>query len=188
MKKIERLVAFDFDGTIMNTPMPDEGKSMWEKFHGKKFMYKGWWSKPESLDLNCLKIYPFPNVLNRFENAKSNTNTYVIILTSRMDKLRPNVQAILDVYNIRVDKLDMKYCNKTKGEKILDYVDELPNLTEICVYDDRESDIASYQSIVDMLPKKIKFNIYMVNNDNIILMNPSKSFLYRIFRGFKKLF
>jgi hypothetical protein len=169
---IKRLAAFDFDGTLINSPEKETGKVAWSEKMGQPHPYPGWWGRPESLDLTIFDIKPFPSVLNQLHKEQSTPDTYVIILTSRMEKLRPQVQAVLDVNKIHVNKLDMKRSEKTKGQKILDYINQLPDLTEINVYEDRDTDIESYESIRVMIPDKIKFNIYFASNGTLKLLKP----------------
>jgi len=167
---IRRLIAFDFDSTLMNSPEQGNGVQLWQDKMGYQFPYKGWWGRPESLDLNVFDIKPFPNVLKELEREVSTPNTYVIILTSRQEKLRPQLEAVLNKNNIHVDKVDMKRIEKNKGERILEYVEQFPDLQEICVYDDRDSDIQSYIGIKGVVPQNINFKIYLVVNDNISLI------------------
>jgi hypothetical protein len=167
---INRLVVMDFDGTLVSSIMPEEGKKVYELYYKKPFPWKGWWSKPESLDLNIFDIKPFPEILNILNKEKSKPDTYVVILTSRLEKLRPYVQAVLDKNNIRVDKLDMKYNEKTKGQKVLDYIQNFPNLTEINVYDDKESDILSYKEIEFQITENIIFKIFLTTNGHLNLV------------------
>ena len=178
--KIKQLFLFDFDGCIIDSIMPDEGKKIWEKEYNKKFPHVGWWSKPESLDINIFNIKPFQSVLNILKKETNKSDTYVIILTSRLEKLRPYVQNVLDINNIHVNRLDMKKNEKTKGNKILDYVQKFPNLKEINTYDDMESNIQSYKEIQDKIPKKIKFNIFLTNEGKINQVNESKNNLLNI--------
>jgi flavorubredoxin len=46
-----------------------------------------------------------------------------------------------------------------------------PNLKEITVCDDREKDIKSYRDIIDKLPEKIKFNIYLATDGKLTLLD-----------------
>ena len=163
-----RLCVFDFDGTLINSPMPEDGKKMWEKHYGIPFKYPGWWGRPESLDLNVFDIKAFPKVQNILNKDVSTPDTYTIVLTSRQEKLRPLLQKILDVNNIHVDKLDMKYDERTKGQKILDYIKNFPDLIEINVYEDKEDQITSYKEIKNQIPENIKFNIYIANQGILI--------------------
>lgn len=167
---IKRLAAFDFDGTLIDSPEKEQGKLLWAERTGQPYPYQGWWGKPESLDLNIFDIKPFSTVLHQLNREQSIPDTYVIVLTSRMEKLRPQVQAVLDKNNIHVDKLDMKYDWKDKGRKILDYIQKFPDLEEINVYDDMEEHIIAYNTIKDTIPKNITFNIYHSNKGNIALI------------------
>ena len=166
---IKRLAAFDFDGTLMNSPEKEEGKLLWAEKTGEPYPYQGWWGRPESLDLNVFDIKPFSTVFHQLQKEQSTPDTYVIVLTSRQEKLRPQVQAVLDKNNIHVDKLDMKYDWKDKGRKILDYIQSFPDLEEISVYDDMEEHIVAYEAIKAQLPENIILNIYRANKGNIAL-------------------
>lgn len=166
---IKRLAAFDFDGTLMNSPEKEEGKIEWQEKTGQPYPHLGWWGRPESLDLNVFDIKPFPTVLHQLKREQSQPDTFVIVLTSRQEKLRSQVQAVLDANDIHVDKLDMKYDWKDKGQKILNYIKQFPDLTEINVYDDMEEHIIAYEAIKAQLPENIVLNIYHANKGNIAL-------------------
>ena len=166
---ITRLCAFDFDGTLIDSPQKESGKIQWSEKMGKPYSYQGWWGRPESLDLNIFDIKTFPKVLSLLNKDILTPATYTIVLTSRQEKLRPQVQGVLDANNIHVDKLDMQRDQRTKGQKILDYTKKFPDLREINVYDDKGTDILSYENIKNQLPKGIKFNVYLANEGNIAL-------------------
>ena len=167
---ITKLAVFDGDGTLLDTPEPDEGKKQWSDTKGMKYPHIGWWSKPESLDLNVFDIGTFPEIERLLNTENNHPNTYVVLLTSRMEKLRPQFEDILDKNRIRVDKLDMQKDNRSKGQKILDYIKEFPELKQIDVYDDRDKEIESYRSIVNQIPEHITFNIFFVNEGKISLV------------------
>ncbi len=166
---IKRLAAFDFDGTLINSPEKEEGKIQWQEKTGHPYPHMGWWGRPESLDLNVFDIKPFPIVLHQLEREQSIPDTFVIVLTSRQEKLRPQVQAVLDANNIHVDKLDMKYDWKDKGQKILNYIKQFPDLVEINVYDDMEEHIIAYDAIRSQMPEGISFNVYHANKGDLVL-------------------
>jgi hypothetical protein len=89
-----------------------------------------------------------------------------------VEKLRPQVQAVLDANHIQVHKLDMKRSEKTKGQKILHYISQYPTLTEINIYEDMDTDIESYESIRVMIPDTITFNIYFASKGTLKLLRP----------------
>jgi len=187
---ISRLSVFDFDGTLINSPEPERGKILWSERTGRPYPYAGWWGRPESLDLDVFDIKPFPTILNQLRREIATPNTYVMVLTSRMEKLRPQVEAILDKNNIHVDKIDMKRAEGNKGIKILRYVEQMPDLKVINVYDDRETDLVAYEAIRSEIPNGIEFNIYAVDNDKLVLTETSRSgnLLYIIMEEIKKIF
>ena len=49
---IKKLICFDFDDTLCHTLKPEEGKVIWKEKFGTDWPHRGWWSKPETLDLD----------------------------------------------------------------------------------------------------------------------------------------
>ncbi len=173
--KIKRLCVMDFDDTLISSPTPDIGKPMWEKYYNKPYPYQGWWGRPESLDLEVFDIKPFPSVLSQLKKEQVTPNTYVMVLTSRMEKLRPQVEAVLNKNNIHVNKVEMKRAEGDKGIKLLRYVEQNPDLKVINVYEDRDTDIASYEAIRNQIPEGIEFNIYVANQGTLALTESSRN-------------
>ena len=171
---MKRLIIFDLDGTLMNTFDPIVGKPMWEKYYNEKFPYKGWWGRKESLDADVFDIKPFPNVLRKLKKEQEISGTQVIILTSRMEKLRSEVEKILNLNDIVVDDVLLKKGNKGKGDVILDIVKYNPDLEEIIVYDDYMNKdkvkIKEYIEIKDKLSDNIKYVLYYVENGKISML------------------
>jgi hypothetical protein len=184
---VKRLAAFDFDGTLMNSPEKEMGAIQWQEKTGQPYPHQGWWGRPESLNLNVFDIKPFPSVFAQLKKEQATPDTYVIVLTSRQEKLRPYVQAVLDANHIHVDKLDMKDGWKDKGQKILDYIRQFPDLVEVSVYDDMEEHIVAYNSIREQIPNNITFNVYSVNQGNLALMESNHKLLNIIVDEIQKL-
>lgn len=174
MNMITRLAVFDFDGTLIDSPEPEMGKAQWSEKMGKPYPHLGWWGKPESLDLNVFDIKPFPSVLLQLKKELSTPNTYVIILTSRIEKLRPQVEAVLAANKIKVDRVDMKRVEEDKGVKVMRYLQQLPYLKTINVYEDRDTDLASYENIRNQMPEGIEFNLYVANHGTLSLTESSR--------------
>jgi hypothetical protein len=184
---IKRLAVFDFDGTLIDSPEPENGKQFWQDKMGRPYPYSGWWGRPESLDLDVFEIKPFPSVLNQLKREQSTPNTYVVILTSRMEKLRAEVQAVLDANEIVVDKLDMKRAEGDKGIKVLRYLSAFPTLEEINVYEDRDIDFEAYERIKTKLPGDITFNIYKADHGKLSLLEVEIKLLNMINEEIQKL-
>ena len=167
----KRLIIFDLDGTLCDTPEPNTGKKLWEKHYNKPFPHKGWWGRKESLDTDVFDIKPFPNVLKQLEKEKKRPDTKVIILTSRMEKLRPEVEKILALNKIVVDEVILKRGNEDKGDVILKIENYNQDLKEIIVYDDytdkNAEKIAEYTKIQDKLSDDVKYELNFVDDDEI---------------------
>ena len=104
---IKTLSFFDFDQTLFNTPLPESGKRIWEEKTGEEYPHVGWWSRVESLDSNVFDIQPFPSVLNQLRNDISKSDTYTVMLTSRMNKLKPQIEILLNNHDIVFDASDI---------------------------------------------------------------------------------
>lgn len=94
-----KIYAFDFDGTLFDTPDPEIGKPIFKEKTGLDWPHRGWWSKRESLDTKIFKIKPIDWVYREYLKATS-TNDMVIMATGRMESLRDQVTKILKSNNI----------------------------------------------------------------------------------------
>lgn len=147
---IENLIVFDFDGTMVNTMLPDPGKRIWLEKKGEPWSYRGWWGRSESL---CLDTFEHPVndwVLEQYNKACEMENTYKIILTGRMDYLKDDVQKILNYHGI--NDIDKIYCNRggrTESFKIKVLATLLnrhqDTLNKIVMYDDREEHYPTFK-------------------------------------------
>ena len=175
---MKRLAVFDFDGCLIDSPLKEEGIRIWSEKTGQKYPHIGWWGRKESLNTDIFEINPFPTVLAQLNKEKNTPDTHVIILTSRREKLRPQVTNILNMHGIVVDDIILKRGNEGKGDVILKIEQYNQELEEINVYDDymdkNPEKIAEYTKIKTMLPDEISYNLYLVDNDKISLMESSK--------------
>ena len=189
---MKKLAVYDFDGTLMNTP-EEEGKEQWSRVKGMPYPHVGWWGRAESLDDEIFDIRPFPNIHSQLKKDVVNPNTYVIILTSRREKLRPQVEKILDDNGIAVDDVILKRGNETKGEVILSHLRRMPDLKKIDIYDDfaggEERKIREFTDIKDQIPDNIEYNIYYVEDrgDTFHLMESTNNVLNIIYEELRNL-
>lgn len=125
---IKRIVVFDFDGTLVDTPTPEEGapkyqqttKQPWyikdketAQAHGypPSFRREGWWGNPKTLEAPIFE--PHPEKLNQdvakaFQSFKDDPQTYVVVMTGRIFKMADRVKEILAHYNIHADEYFFK--------------------------------------------------------------------------------
>ncbi len=181
---MKRLCCYDFDGTLMNSPEPELGKKIWKEKTGQDYPHVGWWSRKESLNTDVFDIKPFPNIFSKLKKDVADPNTSTIILTSRIEKLRPELENILKLNNIHVDDLITKKDSDDKGDVILKIATYNPDLQEIDVYDDfagkMPNKIAEYTKISDKLPDNVQYNIFYVENDKTQLMETTNILLKMI--------
>lgn len=178
---MNRLVAYDFDGTLIDSPEPNPGKDVWLKKKGEPYPHQGWWGRKESLDTEVFDIKPFPNILKKLRDDVAAPNTHVIILTSRREKLRPQMENVLKLNNIHVDEVIMKRGNEGKGEVLLNYLKNNPKLKEIVLYDDFaggvEDKIKEATVIRDQIPEDVDYHIYNIVNGKLDRMLESTNIL-----------
>jgi hypothetical protein len=153
--KYKKLICFDFDATLFHTALEDEGKVIWKEKTGYDYPYKGWWSKPETLDL---KIFDTPlnkPVYSEYLKAVSDSDNFVILATGRIERLRPQVEAILNKNNLSFDGVFLKrgpgdtfYFKRTLFETLIN--DLKPE--EFIMYDDREEHLVEFKEWAKTMP------------------------------------
>lgn len=188
---MKNLSVYDMDGTLIDTPEKEEGKQIWKEKTGEQYPHKGWWGRRESLNTDIFDINPIPSILSKFKKDIADPDTYVIILTARLEKLRPEVEKILDMHHIEPDELILKMGNETKGDVIFNYVIKFPDLEKIEVYDDfaggMEHKIQEFTNIIDDLPEDIQYNIFYVKDGNVKLMESTNNILNLIHEELRNL-
>lgn len=105
---MKSLVLFDFDGTLFNTPEPIEGKILFKNKTGTDWSHSGWWGRRESLDLDIFDIDLNEHVYLDYLKHSLDRDSYVILATGRLTKLKNEVQKILDLYKLNFDEV---HCN-----------------------------------------------------------------------------
>ena len=160
---VTRLEVFDFDGTLIDTPLPENGKPIWEKAYGKPWPHEGWWSRVESLDQDVFEMRALPQVQAAYKKAASRPDTRTIMLTGRRgDKPGKNkfaalmaaVKSILDNKGMTFDSYHYNYKGETSAYKVSELNKILaanPNIVDVTMYDDRHQSIFEEwgQSLLD---------------------------------------
>lgn len=102
-----RLAIFDFDGTLVNTPGPEEGKARYQQVTGQPWPHKGWWGRRETLTppvFNNEEEALKQEVVAEFHKAKADPNTQVVMMTGRHGGQEKEVRAILSKYGLEPDE------------------------------------------------------------------------------------
>jgi len=101
--EVKKVSIFDFDGTLIDTALPEIGKKIWKEKTGEDYPHKGWWSKKETLDIDVFENKPFDAVEKAFKVERSKPNTFVVLCTGRIVRLTTPVNKILDKYGFEFD-------------------------------------------------------------------------------------
>lgn len=137
MKKI--LSAWDFDGCLMLSPLPEEGKPIWKEKTGTEWPHKGWWSKKESLDNNVFDIQCNKNVVELLFKAEENGHDNVL-LTSRLRYLSDEILILCKKHNIKLKHAYFKHFKFDKPE-LLHKIAIDGGYDTVYFYDDRDKEI-----------------------------------------------
>jgi hypothetical protein len=144
-----KLKVYDFDGTLVNTPLPDdENKAIWKEKTGKDWE-GGWFSNPDSLNMDVFDMPVIPSVISDYRKNVADPNNLVIMLTGRIPSVAKYVKAILDAKGLKFDDYLFNDGGNTEDNKIkhmeliLKYN---PNIREVFMWDDRDLHIDIFKN------------------------------------------
>ncbi len=147
MEKITKLAVFDFDGTLVSSPLPETGRKEYEEKTGEKWPHKGWWSRGASLDHTIFDIPIIPNVIEDYKRVRQEADTTVIMLTGRLEILKNDVMAILEKHELIFDHHFFNTGGSTDIVKMatLDkFLEEHPDIVHVELWDDRLEHIPQF--------------------------------------------
>lgn len=154
--RTKKLISFDFDDTLVKTPLPEKGKIVWKEKTGTDWPHRGWWSKPESLDMEIFDIPLNKHVYEDYERLLSDPENYIVLATGRITKLRDEVDIILDHYGLDFDEVHLNPGEDTyefKKQLFSDLIDKLQP-EEYIMYDDRDEHLERFVNWAKTLPCK----------------------------------
>lgn len=165
--QLKRLVLFDMDSTLINSPMPEFGREEYKQKTGGDFpSEKAWWSVPESLDTNVFEITAIAPVFNQMRDEQRRSDTMVVVMTNRLDTLEREVKRVLKLNRINPDALNMaSYAQQNKGERILQILKENPSIRYVAFYDDQEKNIMDVRNA--LRKKGITYDLYNCQDGKI---------------------
>ena len=139
------------------TPEPETGEDIFFQKTGVKWPYEGWWSKPESLDMNIFDMPINQFTYRKYLEAISDEDNYLVLATGRIDKLRKEVEKILIHHNFSFDEIHLNNMGDTfKFKKTL-----FQNLIQkhkpqkFVMYDDRKAHIELFKDWAKTQPCEI---------------------------------
>jgi hypothetical protein len=148
MKNWKKLCVWDFDGTLLDTPLPEDGKKIYKEKTGKDWPHVGWWGQPMSLDSNIFDIPVIESVIKDYKKEISNTDTMVVMVTGRMKKLSDLVKKLLDEKGLKFHEYHYNNGGSTDvaKKKTFDQIlSQHPSIKEVKLWDDRLEHIPIFQ-------------------------------------------
>lgn len=148
--KYKKLISFDFDKTLFFTPEPELSKDIFLEKTGNQWPHRGWWGKPETIDLDIFEIPINEWVHEFFLNHSNNEEDFVILATGRLNKvdgMRDNINKILEKNNIEFDEVHLNWGGDTLKFKIKLFEQKIKSLgvEEFVMFDDRESHLIEFE-------------------------------------------
>jgi FMN phosphatase YigB (HAD superfamily) len=160
ISEVTRIAIFDFDGTLVDTPTPEIGKKEYKEKFGEEWPFKGWWGRPESLNMDYFKMPLIPQTISDYHHQSKIPNTLMVMMTGRLKKLAPQVEKILENYNLKFDLYLYNQGGATLNEKLNHLnklISENPKLEYLHMWEDRKEHIGSFKSFLEN--HNIDFNI-----------------------------
>jgi hypothetical protein len=155
-KKITKLAIFDFDGTLVDTELPETGKQIWLKKTRKEWPHIGWWGKADSLDTEIFDNKLIVSVKEAYDVVRTQEETLSVMLTGRRLALAKEVNKILKLHDLVFDEHHFNTGGATevcKMRTIDRLLTKYPDVEEISIWEDRLTHIDIFH---DFLHKKLE--------------------------------
>lgn len=153
----KKIICFDFDDTLCHTPLPEDGKVIWKEKTGFEWPHRGWWSKPESLDVDVFDIPVNKWVYEKYLDDISEDSAYIILATGRIEPLRKEVEKVLIKNNLSFDDVFLNFGGDTFTFKTRLFENMIKKYQpeEFIMYDDREEHLPKFYEWAKQQPCKV---------------------------------
>jgi hypothetical protein len=152
------LNVFDFDGTLMNSPLPEEGKVKYKELTGQEWPHRGWWGQIDSL--KPFDVKPIESTKDLYNQYSVIPNSVNVLMTNRLAKFEPVVKEKLSGLYI-FDYYDFKNDNREKPDRIKDILKNNPSIEIINIFDDMDEQIERFNRFKEENPE-LEINVFQV--------------------------
>jgi|TARA_R110000782_G_scaffold144871_3_gene237718 hypothetical protein len=163
-KQIKKITIFDFDGTLVDSPLPDTGKGIFEKATNTVWPHKGWWGRVETLDQSIFDIPLVDSVKIDYDAVKDDTSVYKVMLTGRLSKLSNEVEKVLKSHDLEFDEYHYNTGGATEVVKMRvmsKLITKFPNV-EIHLIDDRLEHIPIFEEYLQRKVDEGKLKSFII--------------------------
>lgn len=165
-QKITKLAIFDFDGTLVDTPLKEAGSIIFEQKTGQKWPHKGWWGREDTLSLDIFDIPVVPQVIEAYNKEKENPSTALVMLTGRRENLRPQVMKILEHHGLEFHEYHLNRFGATEVDKMRrmeKLLVKYPEVRQIELWDDRLEHIPIFDAFGQRLVSEGQIDSFVIN-------------------------
>ena len=152
------LNVFDFDGTLMDSPLPETGKEKYKEITGKDWPHKGWWGQIDSLE--PFEVKPIEGTKDLYNQYSVIPNSINVLMTNRLAKFEPVVKDKLRGLYI-FDYYDFKNDNREKPERIKEILKNNPSIDTINIFDDMDEQIERFNRFKEENPN-LEINVFQI--------------------------
>lgn len=152
------LNIFDFDGTLMDSPMPDPGKEKYKEITGKDWPHRGWWGQVDSLA--PFDVKPIEKTGKLYDEYTSIPNSLNVLMTNRIAKFESVVKDKLKGIYI-FDYYDFKNDKREKPERIKEILNNNPSIETINIFDDMDEQIVRFNNFKNENPQ-LEINVFQI--------------------------
>ena len=155
---MNKLVCFDFDGTLCDTKDMVDGRIIWEDKNRRKWPYRGWWGRVESLDWETFQTKTIDWVYQNYLEDKKNSD-FIILATGRLNSvpgMRDSVEKILNMNSLSFSQIEIDG-EKSNGvflnpgvdtfkfkTHLFEYLIDKLHITDFTMYDDRSEHLSRF--------------------------------------------
>lgn len=144
------LYCFDFDGTLVHSPTPHEGKPVWLKETGMVWPYNGWWGKSETLDTRVFHVPKHEWVYQRYLEAVADEDSYLFLATGRLQKvpgMRENIEKVLNQHNLSFEEVHLNWGGDTYifKTRLFEEMIKKTKCDKFVMYDDRHEHLVKFR-------------------------------------------
>ena len=171
--KKTKLVIFDFDKTLVCSPEPEFGKSIWKEKTGEEWI-GGWFSESNSLNVDIFHIPLILTVHREWKKYHLDCQALCVMLTGRIKSLSQSVERVLSHHNLKFDDHLYNEGRETSESK-MNHIEMIlkynPSLRELVMFDDRLLHLPLFKKWGDELVEKgylDKFQLIQVKDEKLI--------------------
>lgn len=152
------LNVFDFDGTLMDSPLPETGKEKYKELTGKDWPHRGWWGQIDSLE--PFEVKPIEGTKDLYNQYSVIPNSINVLMTNRLAKFEPVVKDKLRGLYV-FDYYDFKNDNREKPERIKEILKNNPSIDTINIFDDMDEQIERFNRFKEENPN-LEISVFQI--------------------------